>query len=235
MDMHISVSYYEMEKLFKQLVVKGLALNYTAKRDVRSKQFFIHRRPLKENDRQYEVIHNSYSTHIIHRIAGIKIEAEVFVPVKGSLEIWQITLKNEENRERNLSIVSYMEWVLNNTGLDVNHPFYNRLFIKTTYDPSLKAIFADHKKSNILGFHSVSIEPSAFETSRRDFIGRGKSFYNPQALDKSLSNTQGYTLDPIGSFEADIKLSAFESKTVIFTIGAVKDREEAKLPTQKEE
>ena len=184
--------------------------------------------PLKENPDSYEVIHDFHSTQIIHKKEGIKIEAKLFVPNEGSLEIWQITLQNEGKRERNLSVTSYLEWVLNNIGLDINHPFYNRLFIKTSYDPSLKAIFAEHKKTNILGFHSVDIEPFAFETSRRDFIGRGRSLDSPQALDKGLSNSQGYTLDAIGSLEVDIKLLAFESKTIIFTIGAAKDREEAK-------
>ncbi|MFH1063243.1 MAG: glucoamylase family protein [Candidatus Omnitrophota bacterium] len=190
--------------------------------------------PTRPNFENYEVTNNFYSTKIMNRLGGIKSESRVFVPLDADLEVWEIKLTNESSQaNRSISLVSYLEWVLNKIQVDQDHNSYNKLFVNTEYDPDLKAIFARHRETGLIGFHAVNIIPFAYETSRRNFIGRNKDLGSPQALSSGLSNTQGITTDAIGSLGVSVDLAPGESKKIVFLIGAAKDKSTAAKAIKK--
>lgn len=181
--------------------------------------------PTRPEFDDYEVTSNFYNSRIMNRLGGIKSESRVFVPLDADLEVWEIRLTNESAQEhRSISMVSYLEWVLNKMQVDLEHNSYNKLFISTEYDPELKTIFAKHRESGLMGFHSVNITPYAYETSRRNFIGRNRDLGSPLALTEDMSNTQGITTDAVGSLGVSVDLAPGESKKVVFLIGAAKDK-----------
>ncbi len=190
--------------------------------------------PTRPEFEDYEVTNNFYNTRIMNRIDGIKSESRVFVPLDADMEVWEIRLTNESQHEhRSISMVSYLEWVLNKMQVDQEHNSYNKLFVNTEYDPDLNTIFAKHRESGLLGFHSVSMAPFAYETSRRNFIGRNGHLGSPQALSGELSNTQGITTDAIGSLGVSVELAPGESKKVVFLVGAAKDKSTARRAIKK--
>lgn len=67
-----------------------------------------------------------------------------------------------------------------------------------------------------------------YETSRIDFIGRGRNLYNPQAMDNetNLKGSIGPVLDPIISIRTRVRLKAKENCTVAYTTAFCNSKEE---------
>ena len=68
-----------------------------------------------------------------------------------------------------------------------------------------------------------------YETSRINFIGRGRELKNPRALDNdnALLNTVGTVLDPIMSMRSRVRLEPGEEKHIYFLTGTTNSREDA--------
>ena len=65
-----------------------------------------------------------------------------------------------------------------------------------------------------------------YETSRGNFIGRGRNISNPMALYQPLSNTVGVVLDPMMSIRRVVKVQPGEQREVSFITGCGGSKEE---------
>ena len=68
--------------------------------------------------------------------------------------------------------------------------------------------------------------PIQYETSRENFIGRGRNIHNPVAHEQSLTNTAGIVLDPSMSLRKLIKIKGESAETISFITGYAKNRKE---------
>lgn len=193
----------------------------------------------------YEVRNGLGYTTITSVLNKTRSSVTIFVPPEENLEIWKVTIRNEDSRARRLSLFSYFEWCLGAS--DDVHREFQKTFIKTRFDNSSNTIYAQKKKHlvpkyissgmfeyPISGYHSVSVRCAGYEGDKENFIGMYRGLPNPAALEKGgLSNTVGEGYDPIGSLQADIDLKAGEEKTVIFTIGHLDDEKKCAALIEK--
>ncbi|OYD16775.1 glycosyl transferase family 36 [candidate division WOR-3 bacterium JGI_Cruoil_03_44_89] len=194
-------------------------------------------KPVCKNPQRYECRHGVGYTLINSKNYGIDTELLLFTPPDKSLELWRLKVKNTSNRTRSLSIFTYLEWRLGPP--QDTHKEFHKLFIETSFDPNLDAIFATSTLWDVPGrdrsvpwdyiaFHSASKQVSGFDCDRESFIGIYRSEKSPIAVETNkIGNRGGKWVDPIASLKIDIVLPPGKEETIIFTLGVAENREEA--------
>ncbi len=161
-----------------------------------------------------------------HLIANV----EVNLPAADSaIELWTIRLTEIGPVGRSISLVPYLEWVLNRPGDDRGHTQYNRLFAEMEYVPGLHAVLAWDKHAKALGFLAADVAPTGFLTSRMDFIGRARNLRSPRVLEtmafQPAEATEAHpTFDPIAALQVDLELKPGETKPVRLLVGYAPDK-----------
>ncbi|WP_372982971.1 GH36-type glycosyl hydrolase domain-containing protein [Marinobacter sediminum] len=153
---------------------------------------------------------------------------EVTVSPWHDVELRRISLTNHGDKPRNLRLTSYAEMVLADPRADSQHPAFGNLFVHSEFlaDQAL-LIFERRTRDSgaqapvvgecLIGLSGV-ITPTAIETDRAKFIGRGGSYAHPTALESSegLSGSLGYTLDPVAALQTDVILEPGASVQLAF-------------------
>ena len=158
---------------------------------------------------------------------------EITVCPDDPVEIRRIHLHNTRNKPRRLRLTSYGEVILTQHVADDRHPAFNKLFIQSEFIPELNLqIFSRRPRSDdetplFLG-HMLVIKsrgefgiehlPVRHEADRNRFIGRGRTFRNPVALESEqyLTGTSGTTLDPIFALGEEIELDPQASDEIAY-------------------
>ncbi len=172
----------------------------------------------------------------------IKSELEVFVSPENNAEIRQLTLTNNSEFAREIEVTSYAEVVLNTPAADMAHPAFSNLFLQTEYLPETQALLAHRRprssKDHTLWAAHVIMTPNPlvgeaeyeiqYETDRAQFLGRGKTIREPQAIfnDQNLSQSVGAVLDPIFSLRARLRLEPGTATTIFFSTLVAESRSE---------
>jgi len=171
----------------------------------------------------------------------IETTTEICVSPDHQIELRKITLTNYADRNRTLEVSSYAEVVLNRLVDHNAHPAFSKLFIETEYLETNHSIIAKRRPRSenekpIWLVHTFASNtqdnlttPLYFETERANFIGKGRSLSNPEAMDDGnmLKGSQGNVSDPIVSFRKPISLSPGEKVQVTFGLGFADSREAA--------
>lgn len=187
----------------------------------------------------YEVRHAPGYTIITSLNKGLRSEATYFCPEGEPLELWLLTIKNESDKKRNLSIFSYLEWCLGAVGLPRE---FHKIFLETSFDKDLNALFAFNRLWTIpnksgghwnrswdyIAFHSVNCPTISCETDKESFIGINNTRREPQALKKGfLSGKSGKWVDSIAALMCKLSLAPQSEKTFVFITGAAGDKKTA--------
>ena len=144
--------------------------------------------PTKTELDSYECRHGLGYTRFSSEKNGLKAEDLVFVPVKDSCEISRVTLTNDSDQEKQISLFSYVEFCLWNAMDDMTN--YQRnlsigeveihgstIYHKTEY----------RERRNHYSFFTVNAPVDGFDTSRDDFLGLGRGNNNPIAVEEGKS------------------------------------------------
>jgi len=180
-----------------------------------------------------EIVCDGSTLRLTNETNGIQTTVAIRLPdAAGAVEVWEIELQNMTDSARNIRVVPYLEWVLNDPGADRGHTQYNRLFPEMSYRADLNAVLALHRYTKKLGILAASAPVNGFLTSRVDFIGRAGSIWSARCLETldflEPHNTKAYpTFDPIGSLLLDAPLDARGSNSVRLLIGCADDEDEA--------
>ncbi|TVR86997.1 MAG: glycosyltransferase 36 [Saprospirales bacterium] len=171
----------------------------------------------------------------------IETTTEICVSPDHQIELRKLTLTNYSDRKRILEVTSYAEVVLNSPTDHNSHPAFSRLFVETEYMKWNRSIFAKRRPRSkgekpIWLIHTFAgnfldqpKETLYFETERSNFIGKGRSLSNPEAMDDGykLNGSQGNVSDPIVSFRKKITLKPGEKVQLTFGLGYAESREDA--------
>lgn len=166
---------------------------------------------------------------------------EVCVSPEDDIELRKITLTNYSKQRRRLELTSYAEVVLNNQEADADHRAFSNLFVQTDQIPELHALIAkrrprSRKEQELWMVHTMASddidklpEPLQYETSRSNFIGRGRSLAAPaaMAMEHRLSGSVGNVTDPVFSMRRTVELGPGKKKSITFGLGKVNSRDEA--------
>jgi len=167
---------------------------------------------------------------------NIKTTMEVFVSPEDDIEIRRVKIENHSKESVTLELTSYFEVVLTTEAADMAHRAFSNLFVRTEYLEEYNSITAVRKPREGHGqewwaFHSSlaqgdTIGAIEYETSRANFIGRGRNIRNPIGLWSPLSNTSGVVLDPIMSIRRTIRIKAGGHGEISYITGCGKSKEE---------
>ncbi len=176
---------------------------------------------------------------IFSRVDGnIITETHVTVSQEDDAEIRSINLKNNSNNDRVIEVTSYCEVTLANYNADLVHPSFSNLFVKTELREEPFCVLANRRKRSEKDIspwliQTVAVEGQQiggfqYETSRIDFIGRGRNLSNPQVMDNeaNLKSSLGPVLDPIISIRTRVRLKAKENCIVAYTTAFCNSKEE---------
>jgi cellobiose phosphorylase len=142
---------------------------------------------------------------------------EIVISAEDDAEVRRVTLVNTSRKSCRLDLTSYMELALAPHKTDRAHPAFNKLFIETEWLPHCEALVARRRlrapddqpiwAAHLMVPESASFTGSIeFETDRAQFLGRGCTPENPDALLRSLTNQVGAVLDPIFSLRRRVTI-----------------------------
>ncbi|OGY21377.1 MAG: hypothetical protein A2126_01210 [Candidatus Woykebacteria bacterium GWB1_45_5] len=165
----------------------------------------------------------------------IKSEVTYFVPLGENVEIWDVTIKNLSEKSRDISVISYVEWVLGSFSKDLSDRVFDSLFndvyfkenviyaTKRRWDrPDKPGVAWDH-----WAYMSGSEEFECFNCVKEDFIGEYRYLSNPIAVELGFcKNGYGESEDAIGSLMKTFKLKAGEEKRFHYLLGVERSQEE---------
>ena len=216
-------------------------------RDVTSGEFWSTAyQPTLKRSKNYEVIFSEGRAEFRRRDHDIETHTEIVVSPEDDIELRRIRITNGSRTSRTIEITSYAEVVLASSAADALHPAFSNLFVQTEIIRERQAILCTRRPRSLdehspwmchlMAVHGANIETMSYETDRLQFIGRGLTAADPQAMSGSgarqgthdataLSGSEGSVLDPIVAIRCRITLDPEESATIDMVSGIGETRD----------
>ena len=178
----------------------------------------------------YECRHGLGYTRFTSEKNGLKVEDLVFVPVKDSCEISRVTLTNDSDQEKQVSLFSYVEFCLWNAMDDMTN--YQRNLSIGEVEVHGSTIY--HKteyreRRNHYAIYHVNAPVDGFDTDRDSFLGVYNGADRPDVvLAGESKNSMASGWYPIGSHHLKVTLKPGEAKTYVFLLGYVENPKDDK-------
>ncbi len=201
--------------------------------------------PTLKQAEKYEAIFSEDRAEFRRRDHGYDTHTEIAVSPEDDVELRRVTLTNRARTRRAIDVTSYAEVVLAPPAADALHPAFSNLFVQTEIIRKQRAILCTRRPRSreehppwmfhLMAVHGAEIGEISYETDRMQFIGRGNTVANPQAMRRAsdlpgdlsgaLSGSQGSVLDPIVAIRYRITLDPDETATIsmLSGIGATRD------------
>lgn len=193
--------------------------------------------PCKKEGDKYEAIFSLEKAEFKRKDEDISTHTEIVVSNEDDVEIRKISITNHGDENKVIEITSYCEVTLNDLNSDIVHPAFGNLFIRTEFISNPECIIANRrprakgkKKPYVIqtiALKGNGVGKTQYETSRVNFIGRGKNLTYPKVMegDTPLQNTVGAVLDPIISMRKRVKIKPGEACTIAYTVGVSDTKE----------
>lgn len=183
--------------------------------------------PIRQPGSTYAASHGQGYSRFEHRSHGISLTLLQFVPPVDPVKVSRLTIRNDTNRARRLTVTAYVEWVLG-ASRSASAPF-----IATEIDSQTGAMLArNHWSADFsarVAFADLGGRQQSWTGDRREFIGRDGSLNHPAALAAGgpLSKRVGGGLDPCGALLATIDVPPHGTADVVFCLGEAASTAEA--------
>jgi hypothetical protein len=186
------------------------------------------------------VLHQHLAEHH-HREHGITLSMLTAVAPGDDVEVRRITVVNETDRPRLLSLTACAEVILATAADHDRHPAFNRLFVLSAHAPELDALVLTRRPEDRAPglLHRVVCENpclrlTGFETDRRAFLGRGGDPRRPAGLlAERLTGSMGWMLDAILAHQVEITLTAHGTCELAFVAVAAETRAAAEATARR--
>src|SRR5437868_4925381 len=171
--------------------------------------------PVKSPERRYTWSFTPDKAEFRRRSGPCETITEIVVSAEDDAEIRRVTLVNTSRKTCELELTSYLELALAPHRTDRAHPAFNKLFIETEWLARCEALVARRRLRGsddrpVWAAHLMvpesAIEAAEFETDRAQFLGRGRTLENPEALTRHLTSSIGAVLDPIFSLRRRVTI-----------------------------
>ena len=192
--------------------------------DVTSREFWSTAyQPTLKRSKHFEAIFSEGRAEFRCRDHGYDTHTEIAVSPEDDIELRRITITNRARGRREIDVTSYAEVVLAPPAADALHPAFSNLFVQTEIIRRQQAILCTRRPRSqgeqapwmfhLMAVHGAEIGDVSYETDRMQFIGRGNTVADPQAMSGgggfftgALSGSEGSVLDPIVAIRYRITL-----------------------------
>ncbi|NLA54168.1 MAG: glycosyl transferase, partial [Clostridiales bacterium] len=167
-------------------------------------------------DEPYNIIHGFGYTRFEHESHGIYQRMTQFVPVDSSVKLSLITLVNNSEQKRSLTLTYYLRPVLGVSDQAT------AMHIQTSVSPD-GALLIENPYRNTTGGEICYIDVSKTKRwvtgDREEFFGAGDMSSPDSLLRDTLSGAVGTGLDPCGAMQVKVFLAPGESRELVFQLG----------------
>ncbi|MDR2793209.1 MAG: N,N'-diacetylchitobiose phosphorylase, partial [Treponema sp.] len=174
---------------------------------------------------QYTCRHGlSYSTYRCE-YNGVAGEQTLFIPIEDAVELWDVKLRNNSGRKRNISIFSYMEFSYHHIEMD-NKNFQMSLYscgssyedgvieMDPFYEPEGRQFFT------LAGEEGRTHGKEDYDCLRDTFLGPYRSETNPLAVERgACSGSAELGGNHCGALRRKIDIEAGEERRMTFMLG----------------
>jgi cyclic beta-1,2-glucan synthetase len=214
-------------------------------RDVTSREFWSTAyQPTLKRSRHFEAIFSEGRAEFRDRDHDYDTHTEIAVSPEDDIELRRVRITNRARTRREIDVTSYAEVVLAPPAADASHPAFSNLFVQTEIIRQQRAILCTRRPRSqgerapwmmhLMAVHGAQTGEVSYETDRMQFIGRGNTVADPQAMSGvaafftgALSGSEGSVLDPIVAIRSRITLDPGESVTINMVTGIGETREAA--------
>ena len=206
-------------------------------RDVTSGEFWSTAcQPTLKRSKHFEAIFSEGRAEFRSRDYDYETHTEIVVSPEDDIELRRVRITNHGHTRRAIDVTSYAEVVLAPSAADAMHPAFSNLFVQTEIIRPQRAILCTRRPRSIseqtpwmmhlMAIHGAEIGEVSYETDRLQFIGRGRTIADPQAINEPamLSGSEGSVLDPIVAIRHRITLDTQESATINMVSGIAETR-----------
>ena len=202
--------------------------------------------PVGKNTDDYKskCVHGLGYTKMAAQYSEIASNALYYVPHGKAYEVWALSVTNQSQRARDLTLTGYAEFT--------NHSNYEQdqvnlqysLFITRTIFLSNRIMQEIHSNLDTLSseeqvdgkcvterfFGLAGEKVSSYCGDKEQFLGRYHGYGNPQGVESGdLGNTTSYNENSCGALSCTVKLAPGETKTVVFVLGMKSSAEAASI------
>jgi len=160
---------------------------------------------------------------------GIRLEFRIFVPRNYSGEIWTVRVKNASRRERDISL-----FTVSNVMLDgVNMPYGYVGGLKAEYEKEQNWLYFQNTTHTVIdekyrAFFYSTARMQRWDTSKDHFLGKTRSYNAPQSiLDGQLGNSPASAEYLVAAVQQNMKLKPSKEKRIDFVYGIVFGKKDA--------
>ncbi len=182
--------------------------------------------PIGKNLSEYESTcrHGTAYTIISSNYKKIETETLFYVPLNGKYEVWSFKIKNNDVKNRRLSIFGFAEFTNDRReDLDMGNLQYSQYISRTYFKNNfiLQSMKEQSAERTYQFFGVNRHDVVGWDGSREGFIGPYHTYSNPLALiNGKCSNSLNYTGNSCGSLQIDIDLASNAEEEIIFFLGA---------------
>lgn len=178
----------------------------------------------------YQTRHGFGYSIFEHVEDDIYSELCITVALDAPVKLVVLKIRNHSTYPRRLSATGYVAWVLG----DLRNK--NAMHIVTELSQQGALLAQNHYNTEFCGrtaffdatTSSLDLNARTITGDRAEFIGRNRTERQPAALKrKHLSGRVGAGFDPCGAIQLAFYLAPGQSRDIVFTLGAGKDKEEA--------
>ena len=173
---------------------------------------------------------------------GIHSEAAYYVPLGGTHEVWRLTVRNDSDRPRTLTLTGYAEFTSHgNYEQDQVNLQYSQFVTRTLFDENrvrqqihgnLDAAESEVDAKSVIErfFGLAGAAVSSYCGDRAEFLGPYRDYGNPIGVERgNLWNQLSYNGNSCGALSTAVSLEPGEAVTVAFLLGEKYERESAAL------
>lgn len=149
----------------------------------------------------------------------IKASQTLMIPIGENVEIWDVRLKNEDDKERNLSVFSYCEFSFHHINID-NQNFQMSMYCAgSDYEDGIIQEDLFYEEFGFQYF-TANFEPDGYDCLRDKFIGNYRTEDNPIAVENgACSGSHELGNNHCGSLQKNIVLKPGEEIRLVFMLG----------------
>ena len=188
-------------------------------------------KPVKAELDEYSCRHGMGYSVICGKKDGLRASVLYFVPLGLNAEVHQVTLTNESDRDKDITLTSFVEFCLWDASDDMLN--FQRNF--STGEVEVEGSVIYHKteyreRRNHYAFYAVNAPIDGFETDEESFLGMYNGFNAPRAVyEDRMNNSLASGWQPIASHQIKIRLKPGESKKYNFVLGYVEVEQDKKF------
>lgn len=179
---------------------------------------------------EYECRHGLSYTSIYGAKDGLACTQLSFVPVNADCEVQLLTLTNNSNVRKEISLVSFLEWCLWNAHDDMNNLQRNLSIGEVEiHDGTIYHKTEYRERRNHLAFYHSSRVPEGYDSDREAFFGMYNGFRDPQTvLENTPRNSVADGWSPVASHFHRLSIEPGETTQLVFTLGYIENPPEEK-------